>query len=131
MADFGIRGFDLAIALLDGYDAAIFVDATPRGGTPGTLYTIEADTNVASGGDSLATALDAHTMEPAKVLMLARALGGEIPRLLVVGCEPQSLGGSDHSMGLSPAVEAAVDEAVGMVERLVVGLLEPKETIEQ
>ena len=36
--DFGIRGFDLALALLDGYDAAILVDATPRGGTPGTLY---------------------------------------------------------------------------------------------
>ena len=32
--DFGIRGFDLAYALQDGYAAAILVDAMPRGGCP-------------------------------------------------------------------------------------------------
>jgi hydrogenase maturation protease len=31
LVDFGIRGFDLAYALMDGYDVTIFVDATPRG----------------------------------------------------------------------------------------------------
>ena len=41
--DFGIRGFDLTFALMDGYDVVILVDATPRGGLPGTLYTIEPD----------------------------------------------------------------------------------------
>ncbi len=41
--NFGIRGFDLAYALLDGYDATVFIDATPRGGEPGTIYTIEPD----------------------------------------------------------------------------------------
>jgi hydrogenase maturation protease len=34
--DFGIRGFDLTYALLDGYETAILVDATQRGGQPGT-----------------------------------------------------------------------------------------------
>jgi hydrogenase maturation protease len=34
--DFGIRGFDLTYALLDGYDVTILVDATPRGEAPGT-----------------------------------------------------------------------------------------------
>ncbi len=29
VVDFGIRGFDLAYALLEGYDLTIFVDATP------------------------------------------------------------------------------------------------------
>src|SRR6185503_5480722 len=43
VVDFGIRGFDLAYALLEGYDLTIFVDATPRGGAPGTLYVIEPD----------------------------------------------------------------------------------------
>ncbi len=43
VVDFGIRGFDLAYALIDGYDATILVDATPRGGSPGTLYLIEPD----------------------------------------------------------------------------------------
>ena len=41
--DFGIRGLDLVYALLDGYDGVILIDATPRGGPPGTLYTIEPD----------------------------------------------------------------------------------------
>src|ERR1700734_1751902 len=43
VVDFGIRGFDLTYALLDGSDATILVDATPRGGPPGTLYVIEPD----------------------------------------------------------------------------------------
>ena len=34
--DFGIRGFDLMLALLDGYDLTIFVDAVSRGAQPGT-----------------------------------------------------------------------------------------------
>jgi hypothetical protein len=34
VADFGIRGMDLAYALAD-YDVAIFLDATPRGEPPG------------------------------------------------------------------------------------------------
>ena len=41
--DFGIRGFDLAFNLVDGADLTILVDATARGGAPGTLYTIEPD----------------------------------------------------------------------------------------
>ena len=44
MVDFGIRGFDLALALLDETtDVAILVDAAPRGEPPGTLYVIEPD----------------------------------------------------------------------------------------
>src|SRR6185436_10130886 len=43
VVDFGIRGFDLAYALLEGYEATILIDATPRGDVPGTLYTIEPD----------------------------------------------------------------------------------------
>src|SRR5216684_1721455 len=43
VVDFGIRSLDLAYALLDGYDVNILLDATPRGGPPGTLYVIEPD----------------------------------------------------------------------------------------
>ena len=71
VGDYGIRGMDLAYALA-GYDAAIFVDAVPRGGAPGTLYVIEADTEDAS------VAPEAHGMDPVKVIALARALG-ELP----------------------------------------------------
>ncbi|HEX2267996.1 MAG TPA: hydrogenase maturation protease, partial [Pyrinomonadaceae bacterium] len=41
VVDFGIRGFDLAYALLEDYELSILVDATPRGDAPGTLYVIE------------------------------------------------------------------------------------------
>ena len=41
--DYGIRGFDVAFALMDGSDVAILIDATPQGGPPGTLYVIEPD----------------------------------------------------------------------------------------
>ena len=43
VADFGIRGFDLAYALQDGYETTILVDACPHGQAPGTLYVIEPD----------------------------------------------------------------------------------------
>src|SRR5215210_6661960 len=36
--DFGIRGMDLAYALQDNYELVVFVDATPRGEEPGTVY---------------------------------------------------------------------------------------------
>ena len=42
--DFGIRGFDLACALQDGYDAVILVDAMQRGAPPGTLHVLEPET---------------------------------------------------------------------------------------
>ena len=51
--DFGIRGFDLAYALLDPWDAVIIVDALPRGQAAGTLYVVEPDLAALTGaGDS-------------------------------------------------------------------------------
>src|SRR5579884_4296763 len=41
--DFGIRGIDLAYAMLEDYDSLVLVDAVPRGSPPGTLYLIEPD----------------------------------------------------------------------------------------
>ena len=35
VTDFGIRSYDLAYAIMDGYEATILVDATPQGGEPG------------------------------------------------------------------------------------------------
>ena len=47
VVDFGIRGFDLALTLLDDFEAVILVDATRRGGPPGTLYLLEPDVGAA------------------------------------------------------------------------------------
>ena len=116
--DFGIRGMDLAYALQDEYELVVFVDATPRGGEPGTVYLIEPEVE-----DDGNVSLDTHGMDPVKVIKLSRALGARPTRTLVVGCEPQVvLGGEDYDemlMELSKPVRVAVDEAVKLVESLV------------
>jgi hydrogenase maturation protease len=118
--DFGIRGFDLAYALMDGYDLSILVDATPQGGEPGTLYTIEADVSGLEHAE-VGSTIDTHAMNPVRVLHLVRALGGEPGPILVVGCEPGVLEDENGTIGLSAPVEAAVDEAVSMVRSLIAG----------
>jgi hydrogenase maturation protease len=120
VADFGIRGMDLAYELQEDYDAAILVDAVPRGQAPGTLYVIEPDLEGAE------PVLDAHAMDPARVLGLARTLGTLPGRVLVVGCEPStamSLEDEELVMGLSPPVQAAMEAAVALVESVLEELL--------
>jgi hydrogenase maturation protease len=118
--DFGIRGLDLVYALGDGYDAAILIDAVPRGEEPGTLFVIEPEIEAEHVG------LDAHGMDPAKVLALAADLGRVPDRVLLVGCEPQvRMDGSGQELvgELSPPVAAAVERAGELVERTVAQLL--------
>ncbi len=118
VADFGIRGMDLIYALQDDYELVIFVDATPRGEEPGTVYLLEPE--IEEAGEVM---LDTHGMDPVKVLKFARALGAKPTRTLVVGCEPQVVvGGEDYEdvlVKLSEPVHAAVEEAVKLVESLV------------
>jgi len=124
VVDFGIRGFDLTYALLDGYEVTIFVDATPRGGEPGTLYTIEPDLKEMDNPDAEGMMVETHGMNPMKVLGMVKAMGGELKRILLVGCEPSPLETEEGQMGLSEPVAAAVEEAVGLIESLVRDILE-------
>jgi hydrogenase maturation protease len=122
VADFGIRGMDLAFAMAD-YDAVILLDATPRGERPGTLYVIEADLGEGDAG------LDAHAMDPVRVLALARTLGdGPVPRTFVVGCEPRThmTAEDEHIVAeLTEPVRAALEPAVALVEDLLADLTRP------
>jgi hydrogenase maturation protease len=119
VVDFGIRGLDLTYALLDGYDGAIVVDACRRGGAPGTLYVLEPTMN-----ESADAAVDTHAMHPARVLAAMKAMGGAVEWLRLVGCEPGPLPDDDElAMGLSAPVEAAVEPAIGLVERLLAEVL--------
>jgi hydrogenase maturation protease len=123
VSDFGIRGLDLVYALGEGYDAAVFVDAVPRGEPPGTLFVIEPPLEPSDEP----VGLDAHGMDPVKVLALAGQLGSVPERVLVVGCEPASRmsGDEEELVGeLSEPVRAAVDEAVELVESVLRDLLE-------
>jgi hydrogenase maturation protease len=127
VVDFGIRGFDLAYALLDGYDITILVDATSRGGEAGTLYTIEIDPDAPSGLDEPRIDVATHGMNPMRVLQMAKSMGGTTGRILLVGCEPETLGSEEEGqMGLSATVAAAVETAANVVEALVARLLEDR-----
>jgi hydrogenase maturation protease len=128
VVDFGIRGLDLTYALLDGWDAVILVDATPRGGRPGTLWLLEPESPTAADADEAGPgrlALEPHNMDPVKVLRLAAAMGSPVRRLLLVGCEPTPLAeAEDMQMDMSEPVRAAVDQAIPLIESVVAGLLE-------
>lgn len=121
--DFGIRGFDLAYALQDGYETVILVDAFPHGEPPGTVYVVEPDLDAAASGSNGAM-VDAHSMNPVRVLQMASSMGTNLPQVLLVGCEPENLGGDEGHMGLSPTVEPAVDRAAIKVQSLVNQILE-------
>jgi hydrogenase maturation protease len=119
VADLGIRGFDLAYALQDGYETTILVDACPRGEAPGTLYVIEPDLQALDDPETPEAVMEAHAMNPVSVLRMARAMNIEVKNVLLVGCEPETLGGEEGQMGLSAPVETAVEEAVKLVEVLI------------
>ncbi|MFE2361397.1 hydrogenase maturation protease [Streptomyces virginiae] len=128
VVDFGVRGVHLAYQLLDGYDTLVLVDATARGGAPGTLYLIEAEARPGpvegpADGPGEGPVLDGHHMSPDTVLALLDALcagtGATPPRrTLVLGCEPACV---EEGIGLSAPVAAAVPEAV----RMALDLLDP------
>lgn len=115
--DFGIRSYDLAYTIMDGYAATILVDVTARGEPPGTLYLIELDQEkIANLEPSIP---DGHNLGPVQVLRLVQSLGGQITTLYLVGCEPAVLETEDGQIGLSEPVQAAVPEAVLMIHRLI------------
>jgi hydrogenase maturation protease len=119
IADFGIRGFDLAYALQDGYETTILVDACPHGEAPGTLYVIEPDLKSIDDPEAAPAVVEAHSMNPMNVLRMARAMNIKLKNVLLVGCEPETLGGEEGQMGLSASIEAAVEAAVELVESLI------------
>jgi hydrogenase maturation protease len=116
--DFGIRGIDLAFALMDGHGATIFVDAISRGGNPGTLYKIEPDLDEFGNGSG-GMLENAHGLDPLSVLRLARKLGASIGRVFVVGCEPATVEEDSGEIGLSKEVEASIEPAMEMIRSLV------------
>jgi hydrogenase maturation protease len=109
--DFGIRATHLAYALLDPPELLVIADATAQGSAPGTVYLLEPDTDASTSGVS-----NAHAMDLGQVFQTTKALGGRLPRIRIVGCEPEFLG---ERMGLSEPVENAVETAKEIILDLV------------
>ena len=126
VVDYGIRSLDLAYALMDAPDVTILVDACSRGETPGTLFVIEPD--LTSDPGTQMPIPDPHAMNPMLVIRMAQSMGGNLKRVLLVGCEPATLGPEEGQLGLSDPVQGAVDEAVGLVLDLVQKIRDGGET---
>ncbi len=117
VADFGIRGVHLAYQLLDGYELVVIVDAVSRGGGPGSLYVIEHlpdEQRPIEPGDQ--AMIDAHDLGPDGVLALVPSLGGTLGRVVVIGCEPETL---SPGVGLSAPVTGSVEAAADLVREIV------------
>ena len=78
VADFGIRGFDLAYALMEGYETTILVDAYPGEGQPGTLFVVEPDLKELNSGGTQPGFIEPHAMNPVNVLRMAASMGGQL-----------------------------------------------------
>ncbi|HEY1769904.1 MAG TPA: hydrogenase maturation protease [Chthoniobacterales bacterium] len=121
--DYGIRSYDLAYALLEPNDAAILIDAVPRGEEPGTVFLLELDINKLDSAGS--ESVNAHVMNPVAVLQLVRSFGGSPRELYLVGCEPAVLETED--LGLSAKVQSAVPLALDTIRELLGKLLHETE----
>ncbi len=95
----------------DGADLAIVVDALRSGSDPGAVRVVELTE------DSARTcSTSTHGIGLFGVLRLARAIDQAPTRVVVVGVEGVDFG---NGKGLSPAVDAAIPEAVGIIVDLI------------
>jgi hydrogenase maturation protease len=106
------------IALLDdlqGEACLIVVDAVQLGAAPGTVHVLSWDAIPKAGG----TAVSLHGVGIRETVTIGRALYPEImpPRIFLVGIEGQCFDRLGAEM--TPAVAAAVDEAVLQVFKLI------------
>ncbi len=111
LLDVGTGGIRLAQELINPYDRLIIIDATTRGGVPGTVYVLAID------GVEAAREIDMHTAIPSAALSVAKALGALPPEIFLIGCEPAEV--DDLVVGLSAAVSVAADAAVQRVHELM------------
>jgi hydrogenase maturation protease len=119
LADFGTRSFDLVQEVARGYADVILLDAHASGLEPGALRVFEPSVSTSAASEY---APSGHELRPHDLLSALRAQGASLPRLRVVGCEPESFGDPGLGrVGLSSRVEAAVPRAVAVVARLLMG----------
>ena len=118
VVDYGIRGLDLAYALLEPRRAVVFVDAIMREGSPGTIYVLQCVDTMSE--PSQPATIDPHSMDPSNLLSMARSLGDVNGEIYIIGCEPTDFGDElIGRMGLSEVVRSAVPEAARTVLELI------------
>ncbi|HXE97148.1 MAG TPA: HyaD/HybD family hydrogenase maturation endopeptidase [Dongiaceae bacterium] len=105
--DGGTLGLDL-LPKLEGIDRLIVVDAVETGGEPGTCVRLAGEELPIA----LATKVSPHQMGLKDLLAVAELMGHKPREMVLIGVQPGSI---DMDTELTAAVEAKVDELVGMV----------------
>ncbi|MGH9583212.1 MAG: hydrogenase maturation protease, partial [Bryobacteraceae bacterium] len=79
---------------------------------------IEPD-NISDASDG-ASIVNSHSLNPVRVLALAKSMGVQLKKVLLVGCEPFILERDESGhIGLSEPVAAVVGSAVQIIRQLV------------
>ena len=104
----GTAGLDL-IALMEGYQRVIVVDAADMGQPPGRVVRFTPTEVRFKRADAL---LSPHEIGLAEVLALAEALEMTPAELVIIGVQPNCIEGG---AGLSPEVEGAIPQAIRLV----------------
>ncbi len=85
---------------------------------------IEPDLSEFAAADTAASIPQTHGMDPVRVLTMVKSMGGQLNKLILVGCEPETFGPEEGLIGLSQSVQAAVPEAMKVIESLIAKQLE-------
>jgi len=111
--DFGTGGLNLAYEVMRGYDALMMLDISEQGGTPGTLYVIEADEETIDGSIEDGATINPHGMDPKTMLRFVKSIGAWPGKVVVIACEPQTV--AEIGFQLSESVAGALEPAVQLV----------------
>lgn len=107
LADGGTWGMSL-LPLIEDSDRLVLLDAIAAGATPGTVVVLERDRLPIY----LKRKLSPHQVDLSDVLAVAEWRGKLPAETVAIGVEPESV---QMGLELSPAVDRAVDTAVGVV----------------
>jgi hydrogenase maturation protease len=118
--DFGTGGLNLAYEVMRGYDGLMILDISEQGGTPGTLYVIEADEDSVQGSIEDGDTLNPHGMDPKTMLRFVKSIGAWPGKVVVIACEPQTV--AEIGFQLSESVAGAVEPAVELVLKTIADL---------
>ncbi|GAC1329829.1 MAG: HyaD/HybD family hydrogenase maturation endopeptidase [Candidatus Dormibacteria bacterium] len=124
--EYGIGGIHMVQDLMTGYDALLVIDAVRRGSEAGTIHLLEPevpdldDMPLHRKRDYLA---DMHWAEPARAMVLAKALGVLPARVLVLGCQPQDV--EELTLTLTHRVNEALPRALQVLDQALARLRSP------
>jgi hydrogenase maturation protease len=113
--DGGTQGLAL-LSHLAGRRTLIILDAVALGAPPGTVHVLQ--------GDSISAhhAVIAHGSNALELLAAARLIGDLPPSVTIFGIEPECI---STGIGLSPAVEAAIPEALSRARTALESAIRP------